>query len=111
MDKVRRHEEELVEYALSNLTGMKEITVYGPHTAGDRAAVVAFNAKGVHPHDMAQILDRDNICIRSGHHCAMPLHTRLQIPASCRASFYIYNTKKDVDLLIEGILKAKIFFE
>ncbi|OGG05739.1 cysteine desulfurase [Candidatus Gottesmanbacteria bacterium RIFCSPHIGHO2_12_FULL_40_13] len=111
MDKVRRHEEELAEYALSNLTGMKEITVYGPHTAGDRAAVVAFNAKGVHPHDMAQILDRDNICIRSGHHCAMPLHTRLQIPASCRASFYIYNTKKDVDLLIEGILKAKIFFE
>src|SRR3989338_2852475 len=107
MNNVRNHEIEIVDYALNQLGKIKEITIYGPIKARDRGGVIAFNFKGIHPHDLAQILDTDNICIRSGHHCAMPLHQRLNIPASCRASFYIYNTRDEVDKLIEGIQKAQ----
>jgi len=106
MHNIRRHEEELTDYAIKNLKSLKDLTVYGPISAKDRGGVVAFNLAGIHPHDMAQILDRDNVCIRSGHHCAMPLHQRLNIPASCRASFYIYNTRQEIDKLIAGIQKA-----
>ena len=107
MNNVRNHEIEIVDYALNQLGKIKEITIYGPIKARDRGGVIAFNVKGIHPHDLAQILDTDNICIRSGHHCAMPLHQRLNIPASCRASFYIYNTRDEVDKLAEGIQKAQ----
>ncbi len=107
MDKIRKHEEELTSYALESLSKLKEVTIYGPKEAKDRGGVVAFNVRNIHAHDLSQILDDDNICIRSGHHCAMPLHTRLGIPASARASFYIYNSKDEIDKLIEGIKKAE----
>ncbi|MBI4067438.1 SufS family cysteine desulfurase, partial [Candidatus Gottesmanbacteria bacterium] len=77
MDKVRAHEKELTSYAISNLSHLSNLTIYGPKDPEKRGGVIAFNMKGLHPHDIAQILDEDNICIRSGHHCAMPLHTRL----------------------------------
>ncbi|MBI4999560.1 aminotransferase class V-fold PLP-dependent enzyme, partial [Candidatus Gottesmanbacteria bacterium] len=111
MDEVRKHEEELVEYALGQLSNISNLEIYGPENLKDRGGVVAFNVKGIHAHDLAQVLDEDNICIRSGHHCAMPLHTRLRISASARASFYIYNTREEIDKLVEGIKKAKRIFK
>jgi cysteine desulfurase/selenocysteine lyase len=111
MDNVRIHEEELTAYALSRFNDVNHLTIYGPREAQDRGGVIAFNIKGIHAHDLAQVLDEDNICIRSGHHCAMPLHTRLGISASARASFYIYNSENDIDQLVEGIKKAKKIFK
>ncbi|MEW6003639.1 MAG: cysteine desulfurase [Nitrospirota bacterium] len=111
MDNVRKHEEELTSYALKRLSGLNHFTFYGPKEVKERSGVISFNIKGIHAHDLAQVLDEDNICIRSGHHCAMPLHTRLGISASARASFYIYNTKQDIDKLVEGIKKAKKIFK
>lgn len=110
MDKVRKHGKELTAYALSSLGDLSNLEIYGPKKAEEKGGVIAFNVKGIHAHDLAQILDEDNICIRSGHHCAMPLHTRLGIPASARASFYIYNTQEEIDKLVEGIEKAKKIF-
>lgn len=110
LNNIRRHEEEITAYALEKLSQIDNLTIYGPKKAAERGGVIAFNVRGIHPHDLAQVLNNDNICIRSGHHCAMPLHVRFNIPASCRASFYLYNIEEDVDLLIEGIMKAvKIF--
>ncbi len=110
MDNVRLHEIKLTEYCLRSLKEVDGLTVYGPQKAQDRGGVLAFNLKKVHPHDAAQVLNEDNVCIRSGHHCAMPVHTKLHIPASCRASFYIYNTKEDIDQLVLSLHKAvKIF--
>lgn len=111
MEKVRQHELEITKYALEKLSLIEGLEIYGPPDSKNRGGVIAFNVKGIHPHDMAQLLDRENICIRSGHHCAMPLHQRLNIPASCRASFYIYNSAGDVDLLVEGIKKAQKFLK
>ncbi|OGG04013.1 cysteine desulfurase, partial [Candidatus Gottesmanbacteria bacterium RBG_16_37_8] len=96
MDNVRQHEIEITGYALDELKKIEGLTVYGPSPVQERGGVIAFNVKGIHPHDLAQILDSDNICIRSGHHCAMPLHARLNIHSSARASFYIYNSISDV---------------
>ena len=110
LDAVKRHERDLVEYAILKLNKINNLSIYGPIDAKIKAGVIAFNVTGIHPHDMAQVLDEDNVCIRSGHHCAMPLHTRLKIGASCRASFYIYNTRQEVDRLIRGIEKAKKLF-
>lgn len=111
MDKVREHEIELTKYALTLLNNIYYLSIYGPKKAEDKSGVLAFNlftkeGKLIHPHDVAQILNEDNICTRSGHHCAMPLHERLGITASVRASFYIYNTKEDVDELVEGLRKV-----
>lgn len=107
MAEIRNHELEITDYALTRFSQINDLIFYGPVKALDRGGVIAFNVNGIHPHDLAQLLDNDNVCIRSGHHCAMPLHQRLNIPASSRASFYIYNTRDDVDKLIEGIEKAK----
>ncbi len=110
MDKIREHEKNLTQYALTQLSNIKDLTIYGPKELESKGGVISFNLKGVHPHDVASVLDEDNICVRSGHHCAMPLHTRLKINASVRATFYLYNTKEDVDKLAQGLLKvAKIF--
>ncbi len=111
LKNIRQHEEELTSYALGRLGNLGNLDIYGPKDAQDKGGVIAFNLKGVHAHDLAQILDEDNICVRSGQHCAMPVHTRLGIPASARASFYIYNTKEDIDKLVEGIEKAKKVFK
>ena len=105
MDNIARHEKEMVRYAYGKLSEMKEIEIYGP-SAEKRSGLVAFNVKGVHAHDTSQILDGEGIAIRAGHHCAMPLHSVLGIAASARASFYLYNTKEEVDKLMEGIKKV-----
>ncbi len=110
MDTVRRHEEEITGYALKRLLNVRDVTVYGPKEAKDRGGVIAFTMKGTHAHDIAQLLDEDNVCIRAGHHCAMPLHEYLHIPATARASFYIYTTKEDVDALIVGLEKIRKIF-
>lgn len=106
MDKVFKHEKMLTDYALKKILKIKKVKVYGPHTSDNKTGVISFTIKGVHPHDTAQILDREGIAVRSGFHCAMPLHQILKIPATCRASFYIYNTKADIDKLISGIHKV-----
>ena len=107
MDKLRDYEKDLTAYVLLKLAELKDITIYGPKEIDRRAGVVTFNLKDVHPHDVAAVLDEENICLRSGHHCAMPLHDRLRIGASVRVSFYLYNSKEDIDKLINGLLKVK----
>lgn len=110
MENVRKHEIAITTYALQQLKKIPGITIFGPKNATGRGGVIAFHVTGVHPHDVAQILDEDNICIRVGYHCAMPLHEHLGIGATCRASFYIYTTHEDIDKLIKGIQKViKIF--
>jgi cysteine desulfurase/selenocysteine lyase len=83
--------------------------LFGP-SSDKKGGVAAFTLEGVHPHDVAQILDRDGIAVRAGHHCAQPLHEKFGIPATSRASFYLYNTKEEVDLLVNGIYKVKEMF-
>lgn len=107
MDNVRKHEEELVEYAIKRFTELDELRFVGPNDPKIRCGVFAFTLRGVHPHDIAQILNEDTICVRAGNHCAMPLHEYLGIAATARASFYIYTTKEDIDALIEGLQKVK----
>ncbi|TSC53344.1 MAG: cysteine desulfurase/selenocysteine lyase [Microgenomates group bacterium LiPW_16] len=111
MENVRTHEKKLVGYGLAQMTKIPGLTIYGPMTTRDHSGVIAFNVSGIHPHDLAQILDGEGVAIRSGHHCAMPLHARLGISASARASFYIYNTCQEIDKLVEGIKKAKRIFK
>ncbi len=111
LDAVRAHEKELVSYALKRLSEIPGLTIYGPKDPEIKGGVVAFSIKGLHPHDIAEILNQDNICIRSGHHCAMPLHIRLGLGATSRASFYIYNVKEDVDKLVAGLFKVKKIFK
>ena len=109
MDAVREHELELTEYALQGLESMGA-TIYGPRELEDRGGVVSFNIGGVHPHDMSTIVDQEGVCIRAGHHCAQPLMRRLGVPATARASFYIYNTTEDVDALLAAVEKSKGWF-
>lgn len=101
MENVYNHEKELINYAYSEFEKMEDIILYT--TPKEKSGVLSFNIKGAHPHDIATILDSKNIMVRSGHHCAQPLHRYFEKPFSARASFYIYNTKEDVDALIEGI--------
>ena len=110
MDNVRQHEKELTSYALSKMREIKDLDIYGPMDPEVRGGVVSFNIKGVHAHDVAQFFDSENICVRSGHHCAMPLHTRLKISFSVRATFYLYTTKEEIDKLTDAVLKVKKIF-
>jgi cysteine desulfurase/selenocysteine lyase len=109
MDKVAAHEHEITEYALERLEEIPGVKLFGP-TADKKGGVAAFTLEGVHPHDVAQILDQDGIAVRAGHHCAQPLHEKFGIPATSRASFYLYTTKEEVDLLVNGIYKVKEMF-
>jgi len=109
MDNVHRQEEVLTAAAMAKLSAMPGVTVYGP-PANQRGGAVAFTVKGMHPHDIATLLDQDAIAVRAGHHCAQPLHTKLGIPASTRASFYVYNTLADVDVLVESLARAQKLF-
>ena len=109
MDNIAAHEHEITEYALERLEEIPGVKLFGP-SADKKGGVAAFTFDGVHPHDIAQILDRDGIAIRAGHHCAQPLHEKFGIPATSRASFYLYNTKEEVDLLVNGIYKVKELF-
>ena len=109
LDAIAAQEQVVVDYALERLSEVPGVTVYGPE-AIDRGGVTAFNLDGVHAHDVAQVLDGDGVAVRAGHHCAMPLHDKLNIPASARASYYLYNSIEDVDKLIDSIYKVKKIF-
>jgi len=110
MDNIREHEIELTKYALEKLSQVKGLTIYGTKDISKRGGVISFNFADVHPHDVAQIIDEEGVAIRSGHHCAQVLMERLNVAATSRASFYIYNTKEEVDALITSLNKvARIF--
>ena len=109
MDSVAAHEKEIISYALERLVEIPGVKVLGP-TAEMKGGVAAFTLEGVHPHDVAQILDHYGVAVRAGHHCAQPLHEKYGIAASTRASFYIYNVKEEVDKLVEGIHQVKKVF-
>jgi cysteine desulfurase/selenocysteine lyase len=110
MDTVRAHELEITEYAYEALSDIEGLTVYGPPPSR-RAGVISFAVEGIHPHDLATIADRDQVCLRAGHHCAMPLMTRLGVPATARASFYVYTQKEEVDRLVGSIHEAQRIFK
>ena len=110
MDNIREHEIELTKYALEKLSQVKGLHVYGTKDIAKRGGVISFNFADVHPHDVAQIIDEEGIAVRSGHHCAQVLMERLNVAATSRASFYIYNTKEEVDKLINSLNKvAEVF--
>jgi cysteine desulfurase/selenocysteine lyase len=102
MNTIAEHEQELVAYALVELSSITGLNVIG-EKKGNRGGVTSFTLEGIHPHDIAQILDQDGIAVRAGHHCAMPLHDRFHLPATTRASYYLYNTKEDVDKLVKSL--------
>src|SRR5215469_2030152 len=110
MDRIHRYELELAEYALKRLGELKNVTVYGPGI-DHRTGVISLTVGDIHAHDLATILDSEGICVRAGHHCNQPLMERLDVPATARASFYLYNTPAEVDALIAGIEKAKAIFK
>jgi len=99
-----------VAYALPRLAEVEGITLYGPHDPRERGGAVAFTFGGVHPHDIAQVLDHEGIAIRAGHHCTQPLHRCLQVEATARASFYLYNTFAEVDALVAALRKVRDLF-
>ncbi|MBD3210732.1 SufS family cysteine desulfurase [Candidatus Micrarchaeota archaeon] len=111
LENIRNHEMELVKLMLERLSEIKGLEILGPEDPGRRGALVAFTVEGVHPHDISAMLSEDNVCVRSGHHCAMPLHTRLGVAASTRASVYLYNTKEDIDALAESLHKVEKLFK
>lgn len=110
LENIARHEQELVEYALQEMQKIEGLEVYGPLDATKRAGLVTFNVEGVHPHDLATVLDMNGIAIRAGHHCAQPLMKWLDVSATARASFYLYNTKDEIDKLVDGLRMAKEYF-
>ncbi|MBI2486494.1 MAG: cysteine desulfurase [Deltaproteobacteria bacterium] len=110
MEKIIAHERELLSYALESLSDFPWIEIYGPKD-GEKVGVISFNIKGVHPHDVAGILDEEGIAVRSGHHCTQPLMRRLGIENAVRVSFYLYNTREEIDKLIEVLRETKRLFE
>ena len=110
MDRVREHEIELLDYALGRIGDLPGITIFGPPDPLQRGGVVSFDLEGVHPHDVGQVLDARGVAVRTGHHCAQPVMAKLNVPATARASFYIYNTRDEVDALAEAIKEATRFF-
>ena len=109
LERVFAHDRELAAYAMARLGELDGVRLLGP-PADRRGGVVAFTVEGVHPHDVAMVLDRDGVCVRAGHHCAMPLHDRLGIPASVRASFHCYSLREDVDALVESLRGVRKLF-
>ncbi|HEM3461948.1 TPA: cysteine desulfurase [Streptococcus suis] len=110
MDAIQAHEAELVDYVFPKLQAIPGLTIYGSQDLSKRTGVIAFNLDDLHPHDVATALDYEGVAVRAGHHCAQPLLRYLKVPATVRASFYIYNTKADCDKLVEAIIKTKEFF-
>ena len=109
MERIAEHERQLTAFAMEKLTGFKGVNLLGP-AAQDKCGVVSFTMEGIHPHDVAQVLDSEGIAVRAGHHCAMPLHDKFGIPASTRASFYLYNDENDIDKFIFGLQKVQKIF-
>ena len=106
MDAVAAHDADLTEYAVERMSRLEGLDIYGPADPSERSAVVAFNYRDIHSHDVATILDRSGIAVRAGHHCAQPLMRTLRVPATARASFYLYNERSEVDALVDGLLEA-----
>ena len=111
MDNVRAHEVALTAYALDRLASVPDVTVYGPRSAEARTGVVSFNLEGVHPHDAGTILDEAGIAVRAGHHCCQPLHRSLDVAATLRASFYVYNSVDEVDALVDALGTARRLYQ
>ncbi|BBU38540.1 cysteine desulfurase [Aeribacillus pallidus] len=107
LENIFNHEHRLAQYALEQCSNIEGMTIYGPK---ERAGLVTFNLEGIHPHDVATVLDAEGIAIRAGHHCAQPLMKCLEVSATARASFYLYNTEKEIDLFIRAIQKTKEYF-
>jgi cysteine desulfurase/selenocysteine lyase len=110
MKNIRAHEKEITEYALRRLSGLDEIVLYGPRDVSQRGGVVSFNYADLHPHDIGTVLDRHGVAIRAGHHCTQPLMRTLGVSGTARASFYLYNTLEEVDVLVEALAAARDFF-
>ena len=110
MNRVRDHEIDITRYAMAALADVKDVTLYGPPSANDRGGVISFNVADIHPHDLATIMNEHGIAIRSGHHCAQVLMERLDVAATSRASFYIYNTQEEVDIFIDALHDARRIF-
>ena len=110
MDRVRAHEIELTAYALERIGKIPGVTIYGPKSAEERGGVVAFTVEGVHPHDLGQIVDYDGVAIRAGQHCCQVLAQSIGVPATARASFYVYNTPEEVDVLVAAVEGARAMF-
>lgn len=110
MEDIQAHEHELTAYALEQLQAIDGLRIAGPLTAEKRGGAIAFAVEGVHPHDLGQVLDAEGVAIRTGHHCAWPAHRGLDLQSSARASFYLYNTLEEVDVLVASVAKAKEFF-
>jgi cysteine desulfurase/selenocysteine lyase len=110
MAAVREHGRDVTAYALERLADEPGLTVHGTGDPDRRGALVSFALEGVHPHDVAEILGREGVCVRAGHHCAQPLMRRLGVPASTRASIAVHNTREDVDRLVEGLERVREVF-
>jgi cysteine desulfurase/selenocysteine lyase len=110
MTNVEAHEQAIVDYLLPKLVADPDLEVYGPHDPAKHTGVIAFNVKGIHPHDIATALDMEGVAVRAGHHCAQPLMTYLGLVATARASFYLYNTQQDADRLLVALAETKEFF-
>jgi cysteine desulfurase / selenocysteine lyase len=106
--RIRAHESELLKYAHERLRGINSLRIFG--SAREKGAIISFEMKGAHPHDVATIIDRAGVAVRAGTHCVMPLLARFGVSATCRASFALYNTKAEVDRLAEALIKAQDFF-
>jgi len=111
LDAAHAHEAELTAYALEHLADVPGLRVFGPPAGDDRAGIVSFEVEGVHPHDVSEILDRHAVCVRAGHHCAQILMERLGVAATTRASFAVYNTREEVDRLVEALHDVRRVFE
>ena len=110
MDNIYSHERELTKYAMEALLQINELAIVGPQNLNLRGGTLSFTVGDIHPHDLGQFLDSQGIAVRTGHHCAWPLTRKLGVPATTRASFYLYNTTEDVDALIQGIRSAQKYF-
>lgn len=110
MENIEKIEKELTKYAYEELTKLNFITLYGPKDLQKRSGVFSFNVNGVHPHDVASVLDSQDVCVRSGNHCAQPLLRYMDLDSTCRASLYVYNTKEDIDRLVKALIKTRDVF-
>jgi cysteine desulfurase / selenocysteine lyase len=111
MDRVRAHERDLTAYGLERMAEIEGLRVFGPTDPDRRGGVISFELEGIHPHDLAELCDRQGVCIRAGHHCAQPLMREMGVPATARASFHVYNSRADVDSLVEALQGARDVFE
>ncbi len=110
MDQIAEHEQQLIGYALDRLADVEGLQIYGPLSTDQRGGAISFTLDGIHPHDLAALLDREGVAVRAGHHCCQPLHALLDVPATTRASFYLYNVPEEIDRLVVGLDKARKLF-